>query len=182
MDCRRSVALLAMVLSLASTAQGAHVVWSGLVIAQNAPQPTAIPPELTKIEQNLKELFGYNQFQLIGQSSKTLRTGEEDWLATSKYFKLLVDAQGESDAGYTVNLKLYKEDKDQALLLETDAKLSSSSPLVIKGPQVGDGQLLLVLVVNEEHAQAHHRRNTRSSNPITAAWHGLRRVIHNVLP
>ena len=179
MDCRLSVAFFALVLSLSSNVHGAHTVWSGLVIAQNAPQPTAIPVELTKMEQNLKELFGYNQFQLIGQSSKTLSTGEEDWLASSKYFKLHVDAQGETDAGYTVNLKLYKEED---LLLETDAKLSTSSPLVIKGPQVGDGQLLLVLVVNEEKTQAHHRRPARPSNPLTAAWHGLRRAIHHVLP
>jgi hypothetical protein len=32
-------------------------------------------------------------------------------------------------------------------LLETEAKLSKRSPLVIKGPQVGGGQLLLVLIV-----------------------------------
>jgi len=47
-------------------------------------------------------------------------------------------------AGYVLNLKLYKE---KELLLETDAKLSKRSPLVIKGPQVGSGQLLLVLVI-----------------------------------
>jgi hypothetical protein len=179
MDCRSSLAFLALLLSFASNVHGDHTVWSGLVIAQNAPQPTAVPVELTKIEQTLKDLFGYNQFQLIGQSSKTLQSGEEDWLASSKYFKLHVDAQGETDAGYTVNLKLYKEEE---LLLETDAKLSSTSPLVIKGPQVGDGQLLLVLVVNEERTQAHRSRRTRSSNPLTAAWHGLRRAIHTVLP
>jgi hypothetical protein len=179
MDCRSSLALLAMLLCVASNVHSAPAVWSGLVIAQNAPEPTAIPPELTKIEQTLKDLFGYNQFQLIGQSSKTLRSGEEDWLASSKYFKLHVDSQGETDAGYTVNLKLYKE---QELLLETDAKLSSTSPLVIKGPQVGDGQLLLVLVVNQEPTQAHHPRRTRSSNPLTTAWHGLRRAIRKVLP
>jgi hypothetical protein len=33
------------------------------------------------------------------------------------------------------------------VLLETDATLSKSSPLVIKGPQIGAGQLLLLLVV-----------------------------------
>ena len=94
-----------------------HVVWSGLVIAQNVPQPAPIPPELTKLEQTLKELFGYNQFELIGQSSKTLKTGEEDWLANSKYFGLHVDARGENEAGYTLNLKLYKEND---VLLETE--------------------------------------------------------------
>ena len=137
-------AFIALIISTAPGLRAAETVWSGLVIAENVAQPESIPPELTRIERLLKELFGYNQFQVIGQSSKTLKTGQEDWLATSKFFGLRVDARGESEAGYVLNLKLYKE---KELLLETDAKLSKRSPLVIKGPQVGSGQLLLVLVV-----------------------------------
>jgi hypothetical protein len=144
----RSLAFLIPFVSLIATAapalQGAETVWSGLVIAENVSQPQPVPPELTRIEGSLKKFFGYNQFQVIGQSQKTLKTGQEDWLATSKFFGLHVDAQGESAAGYVLNLKLYKE---KELLLETDAKLSKRSPLVIKGPQVGSGQLLLVLVI-----------------------------------
>ena len=137
-------AFIALIMSTAPGLHAAETVWSGLVIAENVAQPESIPPELTRIERILKDLFGYNQFQVIGQSSKTLKTGQEDWLATSKFFGLRVDARGESEAGYVLNLKLYKE---KELLLETDAKLSKRSPLVIKGPQVGSGQLLLVLVV-----------------------------------
>ena len=137
-------AATAFVLSSAAQVRGAETIWSGLVIAENVKQPQPIPPELTRIEQPLKHLFGYNQFQVIGQSNKTLKTGQEDWLATSKFFGLHVNARGESNAGYVLNLKLYKE---KELLLETDAKLSRRSPLVIKGPQIGGGQLLLVLVV-----------------------------------
>src|SRR5436190_2655131 len=137
-------ALVALVMNAAPASRAAEAVWSGLVIAENVAQPEPIPLELTRIERPLKQLFGYNQFQVIGQSSKTLKTGEEDWLAASKYFALHVDARGESEAGYVLNLKLYKE---KELLLETDTKLSKRSPLVIKGPQVGGGQLLLVLVV-----------------------------------
>src|SRR5438477_13022461 len=160
-----------------ASADAEHVVWSGLVIAENVPQPTPIPPELNKLEQTLKDLFGYNQFEVIGQSDKTLRTGQEDWLANSKYFALHVDARGENGAGYTLNLKLYKE-KD--VLLETDANLSKSSPLVIKGPQVGSGQLLLVLVVKEDEPA--RRRHAEPANPITAGWHRLQRAIHRVIP
>ena len=137
-------AFIGLFMSTVPGLRAAETVWSGLVIAENVAQPESIPPELTRIERLLKELFGYNQFQVIGQSSKTLKTGQEDWLATSKFFGLRVDARGESEAGYVLNLKLYKE---KELLLETDAKLSKPSPLVIKGPQVGSGQLLLVLVV-----------------------------------
>ena len=159
--------------------QAAHIVWSGLVIAQNVPQPAPIPPELTTLESTLKELFGYNQFELIGQSTKTLKTGEEDWLANSKYFGLHVDARGENEAGYTLDLKLYKEND---VLLETEANLSKSSPLVIKGPQVGSGQLLLVLAVkDDEQAQARRRRRAEPPNPVSAGWYRLRRFIHRVI-
>ena len=138
--------IFSLVLMIGATPRlkGAETVWSGLVIAENHAQPKAIPSELTRIEGMLKKFFGYNQFQVIGQSQKTLKTGQEDWLATSKFFGLHVDARGESEGGYVLNLKLYKE---KELLLETDAKLSKRSPLIIKGPQVGSGQLLLVLIV-----------------------------------
>ena len=113
-------------------------------MAENAATPAEIPSELTPIEETLKELFGYNQFRVIGESRKALKTGEEDWLASSKYFSLRVDLKGASPAGYVLNLKLFQQND---VLLETDTKLSRSSPLIIKGPQVGNGQLLLVLVV-----------------------------------
>jgi hypothetical protein len=144
----RSLAVVISVLFLTTTvapaSQAAEKVWSGLVIAENVTGPQPIPLELTRIEGLLKKFFGYNQFKVIGQSQKTLKTGQEDWLATSKFFGLHVDARGETEGGYVLNLKLYKE---KELLLETEAKLSKRSPLVIKGPQVGGGQLLLVLVV-----------------------------------
>lgn len=143
----RSLALglfvVAMVIA-APAMRAAENVWSGLVIAENVAQPQPIPSELTRIEGSLKRFFGYNEFQVIGQSQKVLKTGQEDWLATSKFFGLHVDARGETQGGYVLNLKLYKQ---KELLLETEAKLSKRSPLVIKGPQVGGGQLLLVLIV-----------------------------------
>jgi hypothetical protein len=133
---------------------------------------------LSSLEQTLKELFGYNQFQIIGQSRKTLNTGGEDWLASSKYFALHVDAQGESEAGYGVNLKLYKENE---LLLETDTKLSRQSPLVIKGPLVGNGQLLLVLMV-ESGASTDQRPVHHQSNQFVTTWRHLSRAVRDLLP
>jgi hypothetical protein len=146
---RRSLLLLALGLALvlgdAVSVRASQTVWSGLVMANNVAQPDPIPSELTRMEGTLKELFGYNQFKVIGQSSKSLVTGSEDWMAQSKYFSLHVDSKEGSDkTGYRLDLKLFQE---KNLLLETEAKLSKASPLVIKGPQVGDGQLLLLLVV-----------------------------------
>jgi hypothetical protein len=146
---QRSILLIGIALVLmmgnAVAGRGSQVVWSGLVIANNVAQPTPVPAELTRMEDTLKELFGYNQFKVIGQSRKSLVTGSEDWLAQSKYFSLHVDSKEGSDkAGYLLNLKLFQE---QSLLLETEAKLSKASPLIIKGPLVGDGQLILLLIV-----------------------------------
>ena len=64
MRVRRSLlfaGLVTLAVIVAPSAPAAHVVWSGLVIAQNVPQPAPIPQELTQIEQTLKSLFGYNQ-------------------------------------------------------------------------------------------------------------------------
>ena len=76
-------ASLALAISAVDSINAAETVWSGLVMAENVSRPAPIPAELTRIEETLKELFGYNQFQVIGQSRKTLKTGEEDWLASS---------------------------------------------------------------------------------------------------
>ena len=145
----RSLAFLISIVSLiagvVSEGQAAETVWSGLVIANNAAQPEETPIELKRVEGTLKELFGYNQFSVIGQSKKALVTGSEDWMAQSKYFSLHVDSkEGNDKTGYRLDLKLYQE---KSLLLETEAKLSKASPLIIRGPQVGDGQLILLLVV-----------------------------------
>jgi hypothetical protein len=146
---RRSLLLLglwlALILGNVVPTHASQTVWSGLVIANNVPQPDPVPPELRGMEGALKKWFGYNQFKVIGQSRRSLVTGSEDWMAQSKYFSLLVDSKEGSDkTGYLLDLKLFQE---KSLLLETEAKLSKDIPLMIKGPQVGDGQLLLLLVV-----------------------------------
>lgn len=178
------ITFLLMVVTLASEA-ASEKVWSGLVMAENSDKPHEAPPQLASLQRTLVELFGYNQFDIIGESKKTLNTGQEDWLATSKYFSLHVDARGVNENGYELNLKLFQ---DKELLLETDTKLSKQSPLVIKGPQVGGGQLLLVLVAGEveEKKEAedsqHRRRHGHEANPAVSAWRRLSRFVRNALP
>ena len=135
---------LALFCTLLPGARADENVWSGLVLATNVAKPTPGPPEVHRFRSTLQRTFGYNQFELIGQSRKALKTGEENWLASSKHFSLHVDARGATRDGYQLNLQLYQ---DRHVLLETDASLSKSSPLVVKGPQIGAGQLLLLLVV-----------------------------------
>jgi len=91
-------------------ARAAQTVWSGLVIANNVAKPEPVSPDLTYLEETLKDWFGYNQYKVIGQSRKILVTGSEDWLAQSKYFSLHIDSkEGNDKTGYRVNLKLFQE-------------------------------------------------------------------------
>lgn len=136
--------LALLLVCAAGSADAADTVWSALVIANNSPQPTPIPNELDKLQGTLKRFFNYNQYQVIGQSHEALKTGDEDWKTASKYFSLHVNSKPDANSAYRLNLQLFQEQK---LLLETEAKLSKKSPLVIRGPQVGDGQLVLLLIV-----------------------------------
>jgi hypothetical protein len=139
------IAIFAIALSSNSVAtRGEQTVWSGIIIASNSGPPEPTPMELTPLEATLRQLFGYTRLHLIAEARKTLKSGQEDWLATTKYFALRVDARGQKDGAYVLNLKLFQEDK---VLLETDAQLSKASPLVIRGPQIGDGQLVIVLMM-----------------------------------
>lgn len=135
---------LALLIASAPLASAGRKVWSGLVVATNVPRPRPAPAEVHRLDRMLRRTFGYNQFELIGVSRKALQSGEANWLASSKHFSLHVEARGASRDGYRVNLQLFQ---DRRVLLETDATLSESSPLVIRGPQIGAGQLLLLLVV-----------------------------------
>ena len=142
-----AIALLVTMVPTASAGRRGRVgknVWSGLVVATNAPRPRPAPAEIIRLDPTLRRTFGYNQFELIGVSRKALQNGEVNWLASSKHFSLRVNPRGVASDGYRVNLQLFQ---DRQMLLETDATLSTSSPLVIKGPQIGAGQLLLLLVV-----------------------------------
>ena len=143
----RLLLLVALLASLGATSMDARPgerIWSGLVMASNRPpMPGGLPPPMHRLHGTLRRTFGYQHFDIIGQSRKTLRSGQEDWLAASKHFSLHADTRGVTGNGYRVHLKLYQ---DRQLLLETDATLSQSSPLVIRGPQIGAGQLLLLLV------------------------------------
>lgn len=145
---KRALSLAAITLvvfgSDSLAARTEQTVWSGIIVASNSGPPDPVPPQLAPLQETLRQVFGYSRFHLIGEARKTLKSGEEDWLASTKYFALRVDARGEKAGAYVLNLKLLQENK---MLLETSAQLSKASPLVIRGPQIGDGQLVIVLVV-----------------------------------
>jgi hypothetical protein len=124
-------------------AQG-DVLYGALVLATNADHPATPPDELRAQVANLHRVFGYNQFRLLGQKRKAVPTGTEDWLVSSPQFFLRVDTKNPVPGGYAVNLQLLKENK---VLVEADTNLERNRPLFIRGPFVGQGQLIILLMV-----------------------------------
>ena len=80
--------------------------------------------------------------RVIGQAQQKIKTGEEDWLVPSKRFYLKVDTKYPIPNGYLLNLQLYQENK---MLVEANVQLARGNPLYIRGPQVGNGQLIIAL-------------------------------------
>lgn len=127
---------------------GQDTIWSGVVIARNVGSPKPPPPELREFAGRLKRVFGYNQFELFGSATKPIGDRTESWLVPSKSFWLGVNARRamskEARGGYLLNLQLFH---DQRPLVDTEAKLAPGSPLFIRGPEYGSGQVIIVLQV-----------------------------------
>jgi len=121
-------------------------IWSGLVLATTEEHPKETPAELKKYASQLKDIFGYNQYELMGQHVEVMDDPTEHWLIPSKDFSLLVSSVKATKPGFNFRLKLdlYQEKK---LLAGMEARLCGRNVLFIRGPLYGDGQLIIVLVV-----------------------------------
>lgn len=124
-------------------AQG-DALWGALIMATNSEHPAPPPIELGPQAANLHMVFGYNQFRLLGQKRKEVPSGREDWLVSSRQFFLRVDTKKPIPGIYDVGLQLVKENK---VLVEANVRLEPGRPLFIRGPFVGKGQLIIVMMV-----------------------------------
>lgn len=119
-------------------------IWSGVVLATNVENPASPDAELLPIEEKLKSVFGYNQFELVGRHIELMDDPSERWLVPSKVFCLRVLSRHTTGKTYLLKLQLYQRTK---MLAQFDANFTSQSPLVIRGPLCGKGQLLFVLLM-----------------------------------
>jgi len=121
-------------------------VYSALVLATNdqGASTTAATPELVPLVPRLKSIFGYNRFDLVGSHTEVMDNPDEHWLIPSKSFSLSIKSKREKNFSYLLNLQLFQEAK---MLAGFDAKLNRESPIFIRGPLCGKGQLVIVLIV-----------------------------------
>ena len=134
--------LLVVVTALPAAAEETKI-WSALVLATNAKAPKAPPAELAPFAGKLR-VFGYNQFEIIGSHTEKVDDESNSWLLPSDDFFLGVKSQKGGNGEQLLDLKFYQ---NKRLLVETKARLGPRSPLFIRGPQYGQGRLIVVLLV-----------------------------------
>lgn len=119
-------------------------IWSGLILATNDVHPSEAPARLRKFADKLKNIFGYNQFELIGEYSEKMGDPDERWLIPSKDFYLSVKSHTGAGGHYPMKIVLFQ---NRRRLAEFETRLSPESPLFIRGPLYARGQLVIVLHV-----------------------------------
>lgn len=134
--------------STSTSAPAAGNIWSALVVATNTPDPKPAPAKLREFAPRMQKVFGYNQFELVGSVAQEVGDRAEDWLVPTKSFWLGLKARRssskEAQGGYLLSLQLFHEKRP---LIDTEVKLAPGSPLFIRGPQYGNGHLIIVLQV-----------------------------------
>jgi len=123
-------------------------IWSAVVLATNPGVPKAIPKELRQFEASLKRMFGYDQFEIVGTATEPIDEESEHWLLPAQSFSLDVKARraipNDAHGGYILNIQLFQV---RRALVSAEAKLPPSSPLLIRGPECGRGELIIILQV-----------------------------------
>ena len=144
----RSALFLALAFAFVLPAKAEDKIWTAVVLATNAASPKETPKELRDSLPKLKRVFGYNQFEVIGSASEKIEHGSELRLTPTQSFWLQAKARRatskEARGGYLLSLQLFNEKKQ---LVDTEARLAPGSPLFIRGPEYGKGQIVFALMI-----------------------------------
>lgn len=127
----------------AAWAQG-DTLYGALVMASNVEHPAEAPLEIRSELEDLRAVFGYNEFIILGQKQKPVLDGTEDWLVSSPKFFLRIDTKNPIPGGYAMGLQLFSEKK---VIAQARAKLTRENALFIRGPMVAQGQLIILLKI-----------------------------------
>lgn len=140
---RRLALLLVSLLLPLPLMAGGDVVWSGLIYASTVANPAPPPREVAAFAAKLQHIFGYNQLQLLGQHREPMDTPLEHWLLPANEVSLVVNTRRQG-ANYLLDLQLFQTSRSA---VRTMVLLARQSPIFLKGPLYGDGQLIIVLAV-----------------------------------
>ncbi|HEY5894266.1 MAG TPA: hypothetical protein VIT91_13660 [Chthoniobacterales bacterium] len=136
--------LAGAIICLPVPALASEKIWGALIVATNEETPTPIPARLDPFSQRLSSVFGYSHFRLLGESTREVDSDVEGWLILGDDFLARSIVVPTEKGAYQLGLEIYFHKKKIA---DTVVKLGKGSPLFVRGPLYGRGQLILVLMV-----------------------------------
>ena len=144
-------AILLLLLLAATVHAGESKLWGALLLGKKNVPTQTFPSELKPYQSRLEKVFGYDSFEILGKSSHEIDTRPhsttEQWLIPGKSFSVRTGVQPLDGGNFRVELQLYQDKKE---LVQTVAKLGPRSPLFIRGPLYGQGQLIIVIMVRDD--------------------------------
>lgn len=141
---RIKIALLAFImLATAAPFADAAQVAVRLVYATNTPSPAG-GKGLQVAEPRLVKAFGWREYQLLSQTTSSLREGEIRQLDLGRKLQLTIKLLKDTKPAYFMRCQLFREEKE---LLQTSVSITSGSSYFITGPEWDNGQLLISIAI-----------------------------------
>jgi len=135
--------LAIIVLAMAAPFADAAQVAVRLIYATNTPIPAG-EKGLQAAEPRLVKAFGWREYQLLSQTTSSLREGEIRQFDLGRKISLTVKLLKETKPTYFMRCQLLREDKE---LLQTSVSMTSGSAYFITGPEWDNGQLLISIAI-----------------------------------
>lgn len=135
--------LVGVVLLLAAPLAETAQVTARLIYATNTPSPSG-DKQLQASEPRLAKAFGWREYQLLSQTSSSLREGEIRQLDLGRKLLLRVKLLKETKPTYLTRCQLLR---GEAEILQTSVSMTSGSAYFITGPEYDNGQLLISIAI-----------------------------------
>ena len=117
--------------------------WCALVVATNDREPPPPAAPIAPYAEMLRRIFGYNRFDLIGERLGVAGPDNTRWMVPSTELFLQAEPRPGGGEGRSFFLiRLFQRDR---ALFASEIGLTDRSPLYIRGPLWGNGQLILIL-------------------------------------
>lgn len=113
-------------------------------MATNVANPAAAPEELGPYLSKLSDIFGYNQFKIVAEESESVGDNRRQWKLASKFITVRIKPLESDENGHKLSLSM---EQGKQTLLEMKTRVGFGSPLLIRGPMCGSGQLIILLEI-----------------------------------
>ena len=120
-------------------------IWSCVVYAKAG--QGSIDPILNNYTNEMKRIFGYCHYDVIGSRWSTHSIDQPNWIMPTKEFFLKLTPLTNWNNLCQFEMELYQK---REILLKSRFRMPHQSPLYIAGPSYGKGKIIIILEVKTQ--------------------------------